>query len=49
MKGGDKMKKEWKKPDLMTLDVNMTMLGQDGDFTDNDFPQNTHKDLLTFS
>ena len=25
LKGGDKMKKEWKKPELEVLDVNMTM------------------------
>ena len=28
------MKKEWQKPVLEVLDVNMTMLGQDGDYTD---------------
>ena len=49
MKGGEKMKKEWKKPDLTILDVNMTMLGQDGDFLDNDFPEGTPRGKLTFS
>ena len=28
------MKKEWKKPELEVLDVNETMLGADGDYTD---------------
>ncbi|MFF2588525.1 paeninodin family lasso peptide [Peribacillus butanolivorans] len=43
------MKKEWKKPELEVLDVNKTMLGQDGDFTDAAFPENTPKGKLTFS
>lgn len=43
------MKKEWKKPELEVLDVNKTMLGQDGDFTDAAFPDNTPKGKLTFS
>ena len=32
------MKKEWKKPELEVLDVNETMLGADGDYTDAAFP-----------
>ena len=42
------MKKEWKKPELQVLDVKMTMLGKDGDFTDAAFPENTPKGKLTF-
>ena len=43
------MKKEWKKPELEVLDVNQTMLGKDGDFTDAAFPDNTPKGKITFS
>jgi hypothetical protein len=43
------MKKEWQKPVLEVLDVNMTMLGADGDRLDNDFPDGTLKSDLTFS
>ncbi|QGQ47212.1 paeninodin family lasso peptide [Metabacillus sediminilitoris] len=43
------MRKEWKKPVLEVLDVNMTMLGEDGDYTDAAFPENTPKKDLTFS
>jgi hypothetical protein len=43
------MKKEWKKPVLEVLDVKMTMLGKNGDFTDAEFPSNTPKGKLTFS
>ncbi|MGE7602884.1 paeninodin family lasso peptide [Peribacillus sp. NPDC097675] len=43
------MKKEWKKPNLELLDVNMTMLGKDGDFTDATFPADTPRGKLTFS
>ncbi|WP_120190674.1 paeninodin family lasso peptide [Ammoniphilus oxalaticus] len=43
------MKKEWQKPVLEELDVNMTMLGNDGDFTDDVFPTNTPRGELTFS
>ncbi|MFK9117572.1 paeninodin family lasso peptide [Peribacillus frigoritolerans] len=42
------MKKEWKKPELEVLDVNKTMLGADGDFTDAAFPTNTPKGDITF-
>lgn len=42
------MKKEWQKPELQVLDVKMTMLGKDGDFTDAAFPENTPKANLTF-
>ncbi|MGG0287765.1 paeninodin family lasso peptide [Peribacillus butanolivorans] len=42
------MKKEWKKPELEVLDVNKTMLGVDGDFTDAAFPTNTPKGDITF-
>ena len=43
------MKKEWKKPVLEVLDVKMTMLGPDGDYTDAAFPDQTPKDQLSFS
>lgn len=43
------MKQEWQKPVLEVLDVKMTMLQGDGDYTDNDFPVNTPKSDLTFS
>ncbi|MCI2255189.1 paeninodin family lasso peptide [Domibacillus sp. PGB-M46] len=43
------MKREWAKPELEILDVKMTMLGEDGDFTDAAFPENTPKKDLTFS
>ncbi|MBT2758430.1 paeninodin family lasso peptide [Mesobacillus foraminis] len=43
------MKQEWQKPVLEILDVNMTMLGADGEFTDAAFPDNTPKGKLTFS
>lgn len=49
MKGGEKMKKGWQKPELQVLDVKMTMLGRDGEFTDATFPDNTPKGKLTFS
>ncbi|CAH0175736.1 MULTISPECIES: paeninodin family lasso peptide [Peribacillus] len=43
------MKKEWKKPELEVLDVNQTMLGTDGDYTDAAFPAGTPKGDITFS
>ncbi|MET1179932.1 paeninodin family lasso peptide [Peribacillus simplex] len=43
------MKKEWKKPELEILDVNQTMLGTDGDYTDAAFPAGTPKGDITFS
>lgn len=43
------MKKNWQKPALEILDVKMTMLGADGEYTDKAFPENTPKSLLTFS
>ncbi|WP_110939176.1 paeninodin family lasso peptide [Salipaludibacillus neizhouensis] len=43
------MKKQWQKPEIDILDVNKTMLQGDGNFTDNDFPDQTPKDQLTFS
>lgn len=43
------MKKEWKKPELEILDVNQTMLGTDGEYTDSAFPDDTPKGKLTFS
>ncbi|MED3758936.1 paeninodin family lasso peptide [Peribacillus frigoritolerans] len=43
------MKKEWKKPELEVLDVKMTMLGTDGEYTDAAFPNDTPKGKLTFS
>lgn len=43
------MKKEWMKPELEVLDVNMTMLGKDGDYTDKAFPTHTPRGKLTFS
>ena len=39
LKGGDNMKKEWKKPTLEVLDVKMTMAQQYGPYTDADFVQ----------
>jgi len=43
------MKMEWKKPELEVLDVNQTMLGTDGDFTDAAFDSKTPRGDLTFS
>ena len=43
------MKMEWTKPELEVLDVNQTMLGPDGQFTDAAFDPNTPKGDLTFS
>ncbi|WP_115748529.1 paeninodin family lasso peptide [Oceanobacillus chungangensis] len=43
------MKKEWNNPVLEVLDVNRTMLGNGGDYTDAAFDPKTHKDLITFS
>ncbi|MGD6815533.1 paeninodin family lasso peptide [Metabacillus sp. 84] len=43
------MKKVWEKPTLEVLDVNETLLGRDGDFTDAAFDPNTPKGKLTFS
>ncbi|QBP41996.1 paeninodin family lasso peptide [Paenisporosarcina antarctica] len=34
------MKKEWKKPELEVLDVNMTMFGVNGEFSDSAFHDN---------
>ncbi|WHY61142.1 paeninodin family lasso peptide [Cytobacillus firmus] len=42
------MKKEWQKPELELLDVNMTMLGGAGEYTDAAFPENTPKSDITF-
>jgi hypothetical protein len=42
------MKKEWQKPELQVLDVKMTMLGKNGDYTDAAFPANTPVGKLTF-
>jgi hypothetical protein len=50
LKGGEKyMKKEWQQPVLEVLEVKMTELGREGNFTDATFPDNTPKDQLTFS
>lgn len=43
------MKKQWQKLELEELNVSKTMLGEDGEFTDNDFPDDTPKSQLTFS
>jgi hypothetical protein len=43
------MKKEWKTPELEILDVNQTMLGSDGEFTDAVFDAKTPRGDLTFS
>ncbi|MFC7322736.1 paeninodin family lasso peptide [Halobacillus campisalis] len=43
------MKKEWQNPLVEVLDVNKTMLGTEGDYTDNDFPAGTPRGDLTFS
>ncbi|MGP4074908.1 paeninodin family lasso peptide [Halobacillus sp. K22] len=43
------MKKEWTCPKLDELNVTETMLGQEGDHLDNDFPEGTHRGDLTFS
>ncbi|MED3711639.1 paeninodin family lasso peptide [Peribacillus frigoritolerans] len=43
------MKKEWKKPELEILDINQTMLGKDGEYTDAAFPNDTPRGKLTFS
>ncbi|MEM4997241.1 paeninodin family lasso peptide [Priestia sp. SB1] len=42
------MKKEWKKPELEVLDVNKTMLGSHGDYTDAAFPTHTPKGDITY-
>lgn len=42
------MKKEWKKPELEVLDVNKTMLGIDGNYTDAAFPTHTPKGDVTY-
>lgn len=44
------MKKEWKKPELEVLDVNMTMHNvRPGTVTDQDFPAHTPIDQLRYS
>ncbi|MFJ8259772.1 paeninodin family lasso peptide [Peribacillus asahii] len=43
------MKKEWNSPELEVLDVNQTMLGQDGDSTDAAFPAGTKLSDITTS
>ncbi|WP_017378581.1 paeninodin family lasso peptide [Paenisporosarcina sp. TG-14] len=43
------MKKQWKKPKLEVLDVSMTMLGTDGEYTDAAFNSDTPKGDVTFS
>ncbi len=43
------MKKDWKKPVLEVLDVNMTMLGSNGDYTDAGFDAKTPRGELTFT
>lgn len=45
----EKVKKEWHEPLLEALDVTMTMLGTQGNHLDNDFPEGTGRDELTFS
>ncbi|SFC52297.1 hypothetical protein SAMN05443252_10491 [Bacillus sp. OV322] len=42
------MKKVWTKPVLEVLDVNKTMLGTSGDYTDAAFPENTPRGKITF-
>ncbi|WP_419881706.1 paeninodin family lasso peptide [Peribacillus sp. B-H-3] len=42
------MKKVWTKPVLEVLDVNKTMLGVKGDYTDNAFPTHTPRGDLTY-
>ena len=49
IKGGDYNEKEREKPELEVLDVKMTMLGKDGEYTDAAFPDNTPKGKVTFS
>ncbi|QBP41997.1 paeninodin family lasso peptide [Paenisporosarcina antarctica] len=43
------MKKQWKKPELEVLDVNMTMLNFGGEHTDASFPANTPVGKITSS
>ncbi|SES10008.1 paeninodin family lasso peptide [Salipaludibacillus aurantiacus] len=43
------MKKEWKEPELQELDLNMTMLGNQGEHLDNDFSAGTSFSDITFS
>lgn len=43
------MKKQWQKPVLEVLDVNKTMLGPNGNYTDATYPEDTPKDKLGFS
>ncbi|MFD0047956.1 paeninodin family lasso peptide [Actinomycetes bacterium NPDC127524] len=42
------MKKDWTKPELEVLDVNKTMLGTSGDYTDAAFPTHTPKGDVTY-
>ncbi|MGD7044469.1 paeninodin family lasso peptide [Jeotgalibacillus proteolyticus] len=43
------MKKEWKKPEIELLTVQMTMLGSEGDHTDATFDQGTPRGDVGFS
>lgn len=44
------MKKEWQKPELEVLNVNMTMLDpKNGNHLDHTYPTGTPKDQLTWS
>ncbi|WP_142303563.1 paeninodin family lasso peptide [Evansella halocellulosilytica] len=43
------MKKEWQRPSLEELNVKMTLLGETGSHLDNDFPEGTGREELTFS
>ncbi|MDW0116268.1 paeninodin family lasso peptide [Sporosarcina thermotolerans] len=43
------MKMEWKKPELEVLDVNQTMLGRGGQFTDKAFDAKTPISEITTS
>ncbi|KIL49374.1 paeninodin family lasso peptide [Jeotgalibacillus soli] len=43
------MKKQWEMPTLEVLEVKMTMLGREGEFTDADFDAHTPFLELTFS
>ncbi|WP_404452360.1 paeninodin family lasso peptide [Virgibacillus necropolis] len=43
------MKQEWQKPKLEVLDVNKTMLGQEGEHTDAAFDAGTSFEDVTLS
>ncbi len=49
LKGGGDLKKDWQRPVLEVLDVNQTMLGEEGEFTDAAYDAGTPFEDITFS